>query len=82
MTYPPLTITCPPCTDIQARNRWLVAYTLIRNPSLVKLTASNLATRAVAMDTSCTELEPFVTNTIIQRSDNNSSDGDEHEATA
>ena len=26
------------------RNRWLVAYTLIRNPSLVNLTASNLPT--------------------------------------
>ena len=24
------------------RNRWLVAYTLIRNPSLIPLTASNL----------------------------------------
>lgn len=28
--------------DVQARNRWLVAYTLIRNPSLQKLTASNI----------------------------------------
>ena len=26
------------------RNRWLVAYTLIRNPSLQNLTASNLRT--------------------------------------
>lgn len=25
------------------RNRWLVAYTLLRNPSLQKLTASNIA---------------------------------------
>lgn len=24
------------------RNRWLVAYTLVRNPSLIPLTASNL----------------------------------------
>lgn len=24
------------------RNRWLVAYTLLRNPSLVKFTATNL----------------------------------------
>ena len=77
-----MTIIYPPCTDIQARNRWLVAYTLIKNPSLVKLTASNLATRAVAMDTSCKELEPFATNTIIQRSDNNSSDDDGHDAIA
>ena len=27
----------------QSRNRWLVAYTLIRNPSLQPLTASNIA---------------------------------------
>lgn len=26
----------------QARNRWLVAYTLLRNPSLQKLTASRI----------------------------------------
>ncbi len=32
---------------VQARNRWLVAYTLIRNPSLVKLTASNLISAEV-----------------------------------
>ena len=30
-------------TDVQARSRWLVAYTLIRNPSLLPLTASNLS---------------------------------------
>ncbi|XP_064405984.1 stimulated by retinoic acid gene 6 protein-like [Halichondria panicea] len=67
------------CNGVQARNRWLVAYTLIRNPSLVKLTASNLVTRA-AMDTSYEELElpSFATNTTVQRSDND----DEHEATA
>ena len=26
----------------QARNRWLVAYTLLRNPSLQELTASRI----------------------------------------
>lgn len=26
----------------QIHNRWLVAYTLVRNPSLIPLTASNL----------------------------------------
>lgn len=28
--------------SIRARNRWLVAYTLIRNPSIQDLTASRL----------------------------------------
>lgn len=30
------------CVARQAKNRWLVAYTLIQNPSLVALTATNL----------------------------------------
>ena len=30
------------------RNRWLVAYTLIRNPSLQELTASNLSATSEA----------------------------------
>ena len=29
----------------RSRNRWLVAYTLLRNPSLLSLTASNLTNR-------------------------------------
>ena len=29
------------------RNRWLVAYTLVRNPSLIKLTSTNLAKKPV-----------------------------------
>ncbi len=33
----------------RARNRWLVAYTLLKNPSLVKHTAANIQqTRAAA----------------------------------
>ena len=28
------------------RNRWLVAYTLVRNPSLIPMTASNLEAAA------------------------------------
>lgn len=37
-------LTCPlydSITDHQIKNRWLVAYTLIRNPSLIPLTATN-----------------------------------------
>ena len=30
-------------TPRRIRNRWLVAYTLVRNPSLQELTASNLS---------------------------------------
>lgn len=29
------------------RNRWLVAYTLVRNPSLLNLTSANLAKKPV-----------------------------------
>ena len=32
------------------RNRWLVAYTLIRNPSLVNLTANNLPNEQTGME--------------------------------
>ena len=32
----------PPMCSTQTRNRWFVAYTLVRNPSLVPLTARNI----------------------------------------
>lgn len=35
----------PPVCSALARNRWFVAYTLVRNPSLVPLTARNIRMR-------------------------------------
>ena len=35
-----------------ARNRWLVAYTLVRNPSLTKYTASSLSAEAAKKEVS------------------------------
>ena len=39
------------------RNQWLVAYTLIRNPSLQNLTASNLKSKEVLDESSTHENE-------------------------
>ena len=33
---------CLPCTGPLARNRWFVAYTLVRNPSIQQYTAKNI----------------------------------------
>ena len=36
----------------RARNRWLVAYTLVRNPSLTKYTASSLSAESAKKEVS------------------------------
>ena len=49
VTAPVITVLCMPgspywslARNKQARNRWLVAYSLLRNPSLQELTASRI----------------------------------------
>ena len=60
-----ITVLCMPGSSYwslvgnkQARNRWLVAYTLLRNPSLQELTASRIAEKKPQEVVATGEMDP------------------------
>ena len=60
-------------TGTQARNRWLVAYTLIRNPSIQGLTASRLQAATEVEETEVKIISP-TPGASIQRTDDDDDD--------